>query len=580
MAGRLGQLADRTWGRIRRNGRHGGSAASVAAIGVLAAAYYGAAKLGLSFAFETPSVTAIWPPTGLALAALVLRGYRLWPGVAIGAFLANSWTGIPLAATIGITCGNTLEALAGAYLLRRVAHFRPTLERTRDVLALVALAGALSTSLSATIGVASLVMTGEVAVGDLASVWRVWWLGDMGGDLLIAPVLLVGATWWPFTRVPGRRLEAIALAVATVSASALVFSRETNLAYLVFPLVIWAALRFWQPGATAASLAVAAVAVAFTSNDSGPFMAGSPDDSLLLAQTFVAVSGVTAMLLAAITTQRSLAEHALGHIARTLQSSLLPSALPRIPGVESAARFRPAQRGLVVGGDFYDVFETGGGSWAIVIGDVCGKGPEAAAATALARYTLRAVATREGSPSRILTLLNEALLSQEPAAEFCTAAYVRIDCDGDGARLTMSAGGHPLPLLLRAGGNVEPVGRPGMLLGIHADPKLRDYKLELHPGDALMLYTDGLTDAYAPDRSLDPEDLALMLASCSGRSAAEIADRIEHAALDNDARPPRDDVALVIVRLTQAAGDLSVVPAASVGSASAASCRPRRAPPR
>src|SRR5919201_3810792 len=94
------------------------------AIGVLACAYYGAAKLGLSFAFETPSVTAIWPPTGLALAALVLGGYRFWPGVAIGAFLANSWTGIPLAATIGITCGNTLEALVGAYLLRRLAKFR------------------------------------------------------------------------------------------------------------------------------------------------------------------------------------------------------------------------------------------------------------------------------------------------------------------------------------------------------------------------------------------------------------------------------------------------------------------------
>jgi integral membrane sensor domain MASE1 len=146
MAGRVPQLAGWLRGRVRRNGhRDGDLAASVAGIGVLAGAYYGAAKLGLSFAFETPSVTAIWPPTGLALAALVLGGYRFWPGVAIGALLANSWTGIPLVATIGITCGNTLEALAGAYLLRRVASFSATLERVRDVLALAIFAAVVST---------------------------------------------------------------------------------------------------------------------------------------------------------------------------------------------------------------------------------------------------------------------------------------------------------------------------------------------------------------------------------------------------------------------------------------------------
>ena len=148
MAGRL-PLADSLQGRWAR----------LVGIALLAAAYYGAAKLGLSFAFETASVTAIWPPTGLALAALVLWGHRLWPGVALGAFLANSWTGIPLLATVGITTGNTLEAVVGAYLLHRVANFRPTLERVRDVLALVFLAGAVSTAISATIGVASLVVT-------------------------------------------------------------------------------------------------------------------------------------------------------------------------------------------------------------------------------------------------------------------------------------------------------------------------------------------------------------------------------------------------------------------------------------
>jgi two-component system, NarL family, sensor histidine kinase FusK len=246
--------------------------ALLARICILAVAYYGAAKLGLSFAFETPNVTAIWPPTGVALAALVLWGPRVWPGVALGAFLANAPTDIPLISTAGITLGNTLEAVAGAYLLRRLAGFRPSLERPWDVLALVLLAGIVSTTIAATIGVTSLVAGDEVAADSFGSVWRTWWLGDMGGDLLIAPLLLVAVTHWPYDRAPGRAPEAVVLAAALGAVSVVVLSSEAGLAYLVFPLLIWAALRFWQPGATAASLAVAAIAVAYTSAGKGPFM--------------------------------------------------------------------------------------------------------------------------------------------------------------------------------------------------------------------------------------------------------------------------------------------------------------------
>src|SRR6059058_1532844 len=121
------------------------------AILALAAVYYGAAKFGLALAYENSSVTAVWPPTGIALAALLLGGYRLWPGVALGAFLANAWTDVPILTALGITVGNTLEALVGAYLLRRVADFRPALERVRDVVALAALAAIASTLISATI---------------------------------------------------------------------------------------------------------------------------------------------------------------------------------------------------------------------------------------------------------------------------------------------------------------------------------------------------------------------------------------------------------------------------------------------
>ena len=174
------------------------------------------ARIGLDLAFATGSVTAIWPPTGIALAALVLWGSSVWPGVALGAFLANAWTGVPVVTVLGITCGNTLEGVVGAYLLRRVAGFLPSLERVRDVLALVALAAVGGTAIAATIGVGSLVIGDEVSVQDFGSVWRVWWLGDMGGNLLVAPLLMAAAAHWPLQRAPGRASEAIGLAAAVV----------------------------------------------------------------------------------------------------------------------------------------------------------------------------------------------------------------------------------------------------------------------------------------------------------------------------------------------------------------------------
>jgi class 3 adenylate cyclase/integral membrane sensor domain MASE1 len=269
-----------------------------AKIAGLAIAYYGAAKLGLELAFETSSVTAVWPPTGIALAALVLWGYRLWPGVALGAFLANSWTGIPLYAELGITLGNTLEALAGAWLLHRVAGFRPSLDRPRDVIALALLAGGVSTAISATVGVGSLLLAGEIDRDGLASVWRTWWLGDMMGDLVVAPALLIGVTHWPFRQAPGRPLEAALVALLLVGGGMLVFSQSTVLTFLVFPPLIWATFRFWQPGAALGSLLLAGIAVTFTAHDIGPFSGRPPDEQLLLAQAFVGVAGLTALILA------------------------------------------------------------------------------------------------------------------------------------------------------------------------------------------------------------------------------------------------------------------------------------------
>ncbi|HKN92825.1 MAG TPA: SpoIIE family protein phosphatase [Thermoleophilaceae bacterium] len=237
-------------------------------------------------------------------------------------------------------------------------------------------------------------------------------------------------------------------------------------------------------------------------------------------------------------------------IAQTLQRSLLPPSLPEIPGVALAARFRPAGAGDEVGGDFYDIFEMGSDRWGIAVGDVCGKGAAAATVTALARYTLRATALHEREPSRILAVLNQALMRHAPEQRFCTIAYAALEPER--GRLEIASGGHPPPLLLRRG-KVETLGSSGMILGIMDDPPLNDSAVALEPGDTVVFYTDGVTDAHAPERMLSHEQLAAGLAECEGYSPAEVANHIETLALGGIDAPPRDDIAIVVLSLESGA---------------------------
>jgi len=240
------------------------------------------------------------------------------------------------------------------------------------------------------------------------------------------------------------------------------------------------------------------------------------------------------------------------YIARTLQQSLLPVELPDIPGIETAARFRPTGEGNEVGGDFYDVFETGNRGWTIVMGDVCGKGPDAAAVTALARYTLRAAAMRERLPSRSLSVLNEALLRQRDDRRFCTVAYAYLERLEHGARAGISSGGHPLPLVLRADGSVEAVGAPGTLLGVVSDPDLEDRAITLEPGDALIFYTDGVIESRMSSNGvLDERRLGELIATCAGRDPDAIASKIEEAAVLSQNGRPRDDIAVLVLRVAE-----------------------------
>jgi integral membrane sensor domain MASE1/anti-sigma regulatory factor (Ser/Thr protein kinase) len=510
----------------------------------VAVVYFATAKLGLDLASATPSVTAIWPPTGVALAALVLGGRRLWPAVAVGAFAANATTDVPVYTAAGIAVGNTLEAVVGASLLAW-ARVRPSLDRLRDVFGFAVLAGVVATTVSATIGVASLSL-GDALSSDALSTWRLWWLGDMGGALLVAPFLLVMVTHWPYREVPGRRLEALALLVASVVVSVIAFRDATPLGFLSYPIYIWAALRFLQPGAAVVSLIVATYAVAYTASGDSQFVVASEDDSLLLAEMFSAVIGLSALILAALTSQRLQAEQAARGLASALQTELLPPALPDIPRIETAAWYRAGMRGQEVGGDFYDVFESAPNGWMAVIGDVCGKGPEAASLTALARYTLRAVGCDPVAPSDALRTLNRAILEQRSDDRFMTVAAARIASEDGADVITVSVGGHPLPLLARANGEVTEVGEPGTLLGVYSDPKLADSRIALAPGDALVLFTDGLSERRNP-RDEATARIRTALGASAGAPAREIAERLQDAAL-GPAHDADDDVALLVLR--------------------------------
>ena len=237
------------------------------------------------------------------------------------------------------------------------------------------------------------------------------------------------------------------------------------------------------------------------------------------------------------------------YIARTLQESLLPPELPDVAGAEVAARFHPAGEATEVGGDFYDVFDTAHG-WSVVMGDVCGKGADAAAVTALARYTLRTLGIQETSPAEILRKLNEALLRQRSDRRFCTVAYASLQVNGGGsASVCLSTGGHPLPYVLRADGSVEAVGEPGTLLGVLPEVSLSDTAVQLGQGDLMLLYTDGVTEARGPDGMFGTEQLRRVLASCAGMDAKSVAARIESAALEIQEGRPRDDIAILVVRI-------------------------------
>jgi PAS domain S-box-containing protein len=239
-------------------------------------------------------------------------------------------------------------------------------------------------------------------------------------------------------------------------------------------------------------------------------------------------------------------------VAHTLQASLLPRALPDIPGLELAARYRAAGDATIVGGDFYDVFANGDGSWTALIGDVSGKGAEAAALTALMRHTLRAAAMRDPSPAGHLALLNDVLLAEGDGARFCTALDVRLELGAEGeVQATIASGGHLPPFLLRADGELRRLPVRGTLLGALPEPRFDELTVTLRRGDVLVLHTDGVTELRGAEPEEGERRLERVLARHAGRDAQTntIAEAVERSAVGAQDGRPRDDIAVVALRV-------------------------------
>jgi serine phosphatase RsbU (regulator of sigma subunit) len=237
-------------------------------------------------------------------------------------------------------------------------------------------------------------------------------------------------------------------------------------------------------------------------------------------------------------------------IARTLQRALLPPSLPTIPGVRLGAAYVAMGRGVEAGGDFYDVLPSGDGRWVVAVGDVCGKGPEAASLTALARYTLRALARRDPDPERMLTELNRDIVHQRPGnTRFLTACVGLLDTGQGRLRVRLASAGHPPPLIARAGGGVERVEAVGTFVGVLPEIRMTPCEVDLEAGDRLVLYTDGLVEARSPSGDLVGEEgLFEALGELPADTPApELASDLAELARQGAGGRLRDDVAVLVV---------------------------------
>jgi diguanylate cyclase (GGDEF)-like protein len=290
-------------------------------IASLALVYLAAGKLGLSMAFGRPGSVVIWPSTGIAIAALVIFGNRVWPGIALGTLLLRLLTHAPILASLGIAAGNTVEALAGAYLVLRFANGMRCFERAQDTFKF-ALSGVAAAAMGATIGVVSLGLTNVIKWGSFKDVWLSWWLGHAAGAVVIGPILILWSLH-AHERLNWAKLGELAIlltsmmVVGQIVFGPLLHIRSYPLEYVCIPFLVWAAFRFGPREAATATLVLAGLAFRGTVRGFGPFALGTRTESLLFLQTFIAIVAVMTLSLAVMTAERTRAEEQIRNLAVT-----------------------------------------------------------------------------------------------------------------------------------------------------------------------------------------------------------------------------------------------------------------------
>ncbi|MEL5955976.1 MASE1 domain-containing protein [Streptomyces sp. CLV115] len=280
-------------------------AVEVLTVIAVAACYYATARLGLLQQLVRGQVTPLWPPTGIAVAALLVLGVRIWPGIALGALAANITIGPSLVPVLIIAAGNTVAPIC-SYLLLRRAGFRDGLDRLRDALALVFLGALAGMLISATVGTGALVVSGALPPEEFWPTWSVWWTGDAMGVMVVTPFLLVVRNArLPRGVSPARWAEAVALGGCTLGVTLLATDTSASLLFLVSPFLIWSAFRFERAGAACCALAVSTLAILAAGRMTGPFAHHSLLTNMITLQAFNGTTALTALLLAAVVTERS-----------------------------------------------------------------------------------------------------------------------------------------------------------------------------------------------------------------------------------------------------------------------------------
>ena len=290
----------------------------------IGAIYYVAAKLGLKLAFVYPSASSVWPGTGIALSAMLLLGYKVWPAIFLGAFLANLTTAGSVATSIGIAIGNTLEALTGAFLINRFANGQNVFDRAKDILKFVFVVATLSSMISATLGITSLALGKFMQPHDIGAAWFTWWLGDTIGSILLTPLIVLWSTDFRIRWNFNRALEAALFLSSFVVVCLVVFGgmipiSEENypLEFLCVPFFFWTAFRFGQRETAAAVAVLSAIAIWGTLHDYGPFAMRTAGESLLLLQAFLGVKSVMSLVIATIVAENKRVETQLLHLSVT-----------------------------------------------------------------------------------------------------------------------------------------------------------------------------------------------------------------------------------------------------------------------